>query len=291
MSALYRIISFPEFVNLVVKRTERYRQPMAWEDTYEAFMLQLLSDDTNTQKILESIFSNLSQNIELTTKNYFKLWIARWGSYGQCWTKTAETDAMWRIYSYDRKAIRIETNEDTIKNMIDASELNSDYTVYIDDVYYDLDETMDLASQMALLRCTKRVIEPFFHKRTAFQHEDEKRVILLNKSMQNNYVEVLNQLAKYNISYECNKCDIHPTSDLKKVFKIVEEQVRNIRIFKDNKSVPENIFLKNVDLPQYIKSVMVHPQAEDWIVDLVEEICLKNGINFIGKSKMYGKLV
>ena len=37
---------------------------------------------------------------------------------------------------------------------------------------------------------------------------------------------------------------------------------------------------------EYIIDVMVSPWAKDYYVDLVEEICIKNGITFAGKSQL-----
>lgn len=36
---------------------------------------------------------------------------------------------------------------------------------------------------------------------------------------------------------------------------------------------------------------MVHPQADEWIVKLVDAICARVGMNFQGKSKLYQLIV
>ena len=39
-----------------------------------------------------------------------------------------------------------------------------------------------------------------------------------------------------------------------------------------------NINLDDTEISEYIKGVMVHPQAEDWIVNLVRTICERKKI-------------
>ena len=56
MEPLYRIISFPGFVNLVESKTERFVQPTAWEDTYEGYMLRLLEDSSKHKDVLKVLY-------------------------------------------------------------------------------------------------------------------------------------------------------------------------------------------------------------------------------------------
>ena len=100
MGSLYRFISFPAFVNLVERRQERYVQPTLWEDTYEGYLIQLLSK-RDVDECLTMLANSFCQgNYEMAVVNYIKLHDARWHCYGQCWTKLKESDALWRIYSY-----------------------------------------------------------------------------------------------------------------------------------------------------------------------------------------------
>ena len=56
MESLYRIVSFPGFVNLVESKTERFVQPTAWEDTYEGYMLRLLEDSSKHKDVLRVLY-------------------------------------------------------------------------------------------------------------------------------------------------------------------------------------------------------------------------------------------
>ena len=286
MESLYRIISFPEFVNLVERNSERYRRPTAWEDTHEAFMLQLLSDDSHMDEVLKTLYVDMVESVQAVIVNYLKLWTARWLCYGQCWSKTAETDAMWRIYSFDRKSIRIETDIEAIQDMLATSELGKQYSVVVDDVQYDLDLNADLTSQTLLLKKFPRTVEPFFHKREFFKHEDEKRVILFDREL----AALTSGFTSYCVSFNVCKKIENEKPHISEILDYVKEELLRLRYPFEMKKLPENLLVPNIDLTKYVKSVMVHPQAEKWIVDLVKVICEKNNLNFLGKSKMYEKL-
>lgn len=286
MGSLYRIVSFPEFVNLVERKTERYRRPTAWEDTHEAFMLQLLSNDAHIDKVIQTLYTDMTGSIQGVIVNYMKLWTARWLCYGQCWSKTAETDAMWRIYSYDKKAIRIETDAANIQDVLAASVEDTHYSIVVDDVQYDLDTDIDLTSQAKLLKTFPRVVEPFFHKREAFKHENEKRIILFDTEFAAMAAGFTSFCAMFNIGKEYKNKKLH----ISNIINAVKEEILKIRYPFEKKKLSDNLFVENIDLSKYIKSVMVHPQAEKWIVDLIEIICIRNNLNFIGQSKMYQKI-
>ena len=68
---------------------------------------------------------------------------------------------MWRIYSYDKKAIRIQSTETKIREMIKKSSITSEFDVDIEDVKYDVveDETF-FKEQMNQLNTTKKVTNP-----------------------------------------------------------------------------------------------------------------------------------
>ncbi len=176
---LYRIISFPNFVNLIENKKERYVQPIIWEDTHEAYMLRLLEDSTKRKDIIKALYNDIfDKDICNVIYNYFKLWSARWRCYGQCWSKTSESDALWRIYSYDKMSIRIETTDEEIEYLFNNQKILDEYQLILDDVKYDFKLEKGLQFQIKALKENKKVTDPFFHKREAFKHENEKRVIL-----------------------------------------------------------------------------------------------------------------
>ena len=139
MEELFRIISFPSFINLIERKQERYVSPAMWEDTYECYLMRMIEQETNTRFIIEKFFRELSpKNIQAVIDNYMKLLAARWLCVGQCWSKIPESDALWRIYSYDRMSVRIRSNANKIQELINDEGLNH-YNIVIDDVKYDLE--------------------------------------------------------------------------------------------------------------------------------------------------------
>ena len=45
--------------------------------------------------------------------------------------------------------------------------------------------------------------------------------------------------------------------------------------------------LKIKDIKDYLDGVRVHPEAEDWYVNLVHNLCLEYKVPFLGQSKLY----
>lgn len=288
MESLYRFISFPAFVNLVEQKQERYVRPTSWEDTYEGYFLSRLEKD-DIKKCLMQLADAICQNVpETAVDNYLKLYNARWNCYGQCWTKRFESDALWRIYSYEKMAVRIETDEEQIREVLSPVIRTNGKLLIIDNVHYDLDnEKGELKTQEQLLEelaKSKRVVEPYFHKRKAFEHEEEKRVIFFDND-------------ESNITTMMRYCVINNGRRKKINEKTFEEQIRmlsdEIERCCQNRTYDDSLKMKFFHIPQlerYIKSVMVHPQAEDWIVSLVETICQRVGLKFLGKSQMYSRV-
>ena len=107
---LYRFISFETFINLVVMKKDMFKRPCKWDDSYEGFMFALLDREDKRKDVIKILYEDISaRNVPSTINNFSKLWYAKWLCYGQCWTKTPENDSMWRIYSYDKKASRIQS--------------------------------------------------------------------------------------------------------------------------------------------------------------------------------------
>lgn len=83
MGSLYRFISFPAFVNLVERRQERYVQPTLWEDTYEGYLIQLLSK-RDVDECLTMLANSFCQgNYEMAVVNYMMQDGIVMGSAGQ----------------------------------------------------------------------------------------------------------------------------------------------------------------------------------------------------------------
>lgn len=286
MNSLYRFISFPSFINLVEHKTERYVSPSTWEDTCEGYFLHLLEKD-NVEESMIGLMNNISpNNAEAAMENYLKLCSARWLCYGQCWTTLPESDAFWRIYSYDNMAIRIETAEQQIKALFAVDGLSEKYSLEIDDVQYDLDKNGTLKTRIELMteiHETKRVTEPYYHKRIAFEHEHEKRVILLDNEGFKWRASFPARAALNNFRLKNNG----KTLSTEDAIKSLAEEMLKLKYPFSKDNTDNAIDIPIPKLNSYIKSVMVHPQAKPWIVELVKTICSRTGLNFAGQSTMY----
>lgn len=284
---LYRFISFETFINLVVMKKDMFKRPCKWDDTYEGFMLALLDRNDKRKDVIKALFETVSsQNPYNTINNFSKLWYAKWLCYGQCWTTTTENDAMWRIYSYDKKSIRIQSTKSRIKDMIRKSPITSGFDIDIEEVKYDVvDDEIFFKEQMNLLNETKKVTNPFFHKRKEFEHEQETRVILTDNSK--TFVE---QMTSHFGNYEYHEAMLKNIStDNKDIIDLMEQSIISVLYPFSSKDAPDIICPDNIKINEYIESVMLHPQADEWIADIVKTICEKEELNYVGKSMLYGK--
>ena len=165
---IYRIISISRFKELIENNELVLVNPEKWEDPFENFFLKGNAIDNNGSKI---DLSNLRE---------------AW--YGQCWTINDDTDAMWRIYSPDKDAIRIST---TVRKLYDAIYDTTDsfapLKFFIGKVNYNtIDELNDFMNKnsfwnIALGGQNDGFAKLLCVKREAFSHENEVR-ILVNES-------------------------------------------------------------------------------------------------------------
>lgn len=105
--------------------------------------------------------------------------------YGQCWTQTRESDAMWRIYSPKKNGARISTTPRRLLHSLFADTENeiSDYSCFLGKVnYYTTDKLKQHLDKKAL----NWLIEPsgkglpqsLLLKRIPFKHENEVRLLI-----------------------------------------------------------------------------------------------------------------
>lgn len=173
---MYKYIPLKYVLNMLETEKFRFDNIKKWEDVYENFV------DKEEICLLNS----------KCDKMYGR------ACYGQSWTEQEESDAMWRIYSPAKNAVRVKTVYPLIYNV--SGEWNDNHKdnpiiPTIDRVFYaDEDEINKwLVSNTPMnhwafieLQC-----ESLFIKRREFEYEKEVRVILstYNKE-EKEYVEV-----------------------------------------------------------------------------------------------------
>ena len=279
---LYRFISFEDFINLVINNKDRFARPSVWDDGYEGYLFSYLDSLEDVRHIVSEMYHNLCpRNYYAIPDNYFRMWHSKWFTYAQCWSEHRETDAMWRCYSYGNRAIRIRTRED--KLIAHANSIfpeNSGFTVYLRKVNYDLNKRSNIEQQVAQMRDSKLTYETYFHKRPAFKHEREVRLLIADNRL---YIkENLSSLSvKWNIAEQ-----VMGKND-EEIIDYLTERILSQRIDYESGN-NANVWIEDAgDISSFLEGVMVHPSAPEWYVNIVQDICFKNSLHFDGQSKIY----
>ena len=157
--ALYRILPFDSLLQMLNDKTITLVQPSLWEDSYENFLLK------------EHILRNGEMiPIYMLDKMF----------YGQCWTSKASSDALWRIYSPDKKSVRIRTR---IKKIMSLSPPNDEGIMFLGKVEYykqsKIEDDLRSLGTLTMDQLTQILLQSLFVKRTSFQHESEYRIVLM----------------------------------------------------------------------------------------------------------------
>lgn len=279
---LYRIISLETFVDLIHNKHERYVRPVTWEDTYEGYLISELYNPLYKRKIIEDMYYNVCpHNYRATIDNLLKLEHAKWFVYGQSWASIRDSDAMWRIYSYNKHSIQIQTTEKRVKNIL--GEFSKDELKYeIKRVKYDVDAEDDiLHGQIMQLKQTCSTYEPFLHKRKAFRHEYEIRILLDDVRWFS-----ITEMSRMGASWKIDET-VKTLKEHKRILDEIEHRLDEYMGHWNEKTLAIDYFVDITDLSKYVSGVRVNPFAEEWYVKLIEGICGEYNIKFNGKSDLY----
>jgi hypothetical protein len=164
--SIYRIMSFTRLVDFF--RTQRYDlvRTEKWDDPFETY----LSGATYLYK---------GGTISLALRQIV---------YGSCWTKKGASDAMWRIYSPDKVAVRIKTTPNLLAEALDSAlARKSRAKWFIGRVKYHserdiLNRAESIATDVYNDRTDTSAARSYLFKRNAFSHEDEVRILVVDRS-------------------------------------------------------------------------------------------------------------
>jgi hypothetical protein len=167
--SIYRIISFENLIGIFQSKQMTFVKPTKWDDPFENII---------AKTIIEFETGNESSVQDLGIREK---------SHGTCWTRKATSDAMWRIYSHDKRAVRIESTPEIISRNI--SKWLEDYPrskLYIGEVEYFTDDQIkkkakDYARRVRDGDLCRAAAESLLFKREPFSHEDEVRVLLIDQ--------------------------------------------------------------------------------------------------------------
>lgn len=147
-SYLYRIMPLRHVVDLFERRELHFASPNTWDDPYERILQHKGSD-----------------------------WV-----FAQCWCTRAVSDAMWRIYSPDRTAVRIRSTRDKLVAAGARIKATSHATFRVDEMVYKSSRRVDaeleaIANELKSKFSMRRAIDALFFKRDAFDYEAEVRAV------------------------------------------------------------------------------------------------------------------
>lgn len=168
-SPIYRIISFERLVQIFKSTQMAFIKPENWDDPFENIIAKT-KIDMGTE-LAESFFESGIRN----------------NSHGNCWTKKPISDAIWRIYSHDKKAVRIKSTPDVIsRNITNGLHGYPNSKLYIGKVEYLYTNQIKAKAKifakgvMSGDLC-KAAAESLLFKRKAFSHEEEVRVLIIDQ--------------------------------------------------------------------------------------------------------------
>jgi hypothetical protein len=278
---IYRIVSIETFIDVLHNRRERYVRPSCWDDTFEGYLFQKLHEKESRNRIIKEIYNNVCpKNYISTIDNVLKLEHSRYYVYGQCWSKEADSDALWRIYSYGKHSIQIQSTKEKIYKML--SDKGNIAGHHIGEISYDVDESEDIiVKQLLQLKSSLSIYEPFLHKRVAFEHEKEVRV-LIDDVRWNQVTKLFDLGATWKVDDVIGRL----STDAEKIDEIVRRLEKYLDCC-DEKELTSDYYVENINLNEYITAVTVNPLAEDWYVELIGGLCKDAGIKFNGKSRLY----
>lgn len=250
---LYRYVPFEVFVGMIQSKSLTFVLPDAWDDTKECESFKHYVEH------IDNIYERLMR------------WSIFHKTFFQCWTTLAESDAMWRIYSYNNRALRIRVKRDNVELLDDVKAIDVEYS---DNLYCEFEH-----GENGYLKVLSR-------KRTAFEHEKEVRLI---KHYRFSGTDDLKQhiYAWLAISEHPDRIEV-----LEKNFsgESLDEKIQNVVQTLNIGNEAErfmNVSFAHVD--GFIEGVLVHPFAPEWYVNIVQEFCARNKIRFEGKSTLYSE--
>jgi len=155
---IYRIISIERLFEMFEMRKLILPKVNTWEDPYENFFLK----------------SDFLMNTNVVTTTNVRNRI-----YGQCWSKFKDSDALWRMYSPEKKCVRIKTTVAKLFNTIYTNDDCSDKS-YVGFVSYKTKKEITKwvkNKNVNMSSISKITVNSQFIKRNNFSHEKEVRII------------------------------------------------------------------------------------------------------------------
>ena len=130
----------------------------------------------------------------------------------------------------------------------------------------------------------KAYLAAISRKRLAFNHEQEVRLIkhyrFIGEDDLGKHIKALLAINDHPQKFELLE-NLYPGLSL-------DDQVYSIaNLLNIGKGRKKTLEISFADIPNFIDSILVHPLAPDWYVDIVREYCARNNVLFDGRSQLY----
>lgn len=213
---IYKIISIDRLVRMFKSKKMTFVKPEKWDDPFENLIAKTKID-------MGSSF--LDEGI-------------RRNPYGTCWTRRSVSDAIWRIYSNDKKSVRIKSTPEIIcRNIANGLQDFPKSKLFIGRVeYLTTKEIMKNAKELIKSYISsdsdKIVAESLLFKRNSFSHEEEVRVLIIDKYNMNTDGELNINVDPHEIIQDI-QIDSRAPNELVDVYK---EYLKNVFHYSGNVS-------------------------------------------------------
>ena len=271
MATIFRFTSFEQLVDIMQRKALAFVLPFLWDDPFEGYIVKILKDGDGLQRVRDVLdMLEYQPGTKVLLLSLFG--VASKLYHGQSWTQLSESDALWRIYSHNNFAIRLEIKESNIA-LLDGVKA---YMVnYVDSL--DLtEEIKSIPVEGHPVNITTHTHKIFTTKRSAFSHEKEVRLLADNKE---SILNKENMLPVLRGIIDDNGGVIVTNNQWLNYYKAVSGDILD--------KIPAVKYISFNHIPNFVESVMLHPLAPTWFDDTLATFCEKNCINYLGRSKLY----
>lgn len=236
-----------------------------WEDPNEGFLLRAFRSDESLGRLRTFIDkykkSNISTDLLLSL-----LYQLRYSIYMQSWSKTDESDAMWRLYAPNGDGVQVSTTLETTTRLPEISSMSVRY------------ENLNLKTEIRkTIEGNKIHYEKIFStKSQSFSHEREVRLFtpidmdrVMNKGPND-------WLRPEGLQEALGKLVFNGSLDI---------EGKRRALSQLNRDWKKLISFQHID--EFVKSVKVNPFASDRYVEEVRTVCETHNVRFLGRSTLY----
>jgi Protein of unknown function (DUF2971) len=163
---IHRIFPFDRFIDLVRNQWLALVRPTKWDDPYENPLNREITEDSTGRKLR---LPHFEENL-----------------FAQCWSLCSESDAMWRIYSGDKRGVLVSASAQSLLKLGKAEYEAPMEQVFLGKVIYNtqaqLQEMLESKEFLREVLCapgySHASASVLLRKRDSFKHEEEVRLII-----------------------------------------------------------------------------------------------------------------